>query len=249
MDYPYPTTSLPAWPIKAACDAMLAAPSPLIGLKRVAGMVYNDSLTNPNPPHPGPPSEFCFDIDWEFVQCADGTGSCGVDDAGMAWDYQACTEVPLLVSTNNITDVFPTLNWDLQSLTDYCQGKWGVAPDFNWLRTHFGGSAHNPAQAFLEQGSRIIFSNGLLDPYHGNGFLQSLSPSMPAIVLSDGAHHLDLRARNPLDPQSVTAARDQELKYLRQWVQEGRHMDRTNAKGKGEEQQVHRKIVRDVVTV
>jgi lysosomal Pro-X carboxypeptidase len=36
----------------------------------------------------------------------------------------------------------------------------------------------------------------------------------------EGAHHLDLRGSNPLDPQCVIDARLQEVAYLKQWLAE-----------------------------
>ena len=38
--------------------------------------------------------------------------------------------------------------------------------------------------------------------------------------MQDGAHHLDLRSSNPLDPQSVIDARLQEVAYFKQWLAE-----------------------------
>jgi hypothetical protein len=35
-----------------------------------------------------------------------------------------------------------------------------------------------------------------------------------------GAHHLDLMFSHPLDPPSVTAARQTELKHITKWIQE-----------------------------
>ena len=40
------------------------------------------------------------------------------------------------------------------------------------------------------------------------------------MMQQDGAHHLDLRASNPLDPQSVIDARLQEVAYFKQWLAE-----------------------------
>ena len=49
---------------------------------------------------------------------------------------------------------------------------------------------------------------------------------MPAIILKHGAHHLDLRSKNKLDPPSTTAARELELTYIRRWIKEGRDLQK-----------------------
>jgi hypothetical protein len=41
-----------------------------------------------------------------------------------------------------------------------------------------------------------------------------------AIVIEDAAHHLDLRAPNPQDPDSVTAARRLEEEIISMWIYE-----------------------------
>ncbi len=61
-------------------------------------------------------------------------------------------------------------------------------------------------------------SNGLLDPWSGGGVLHSLSDSLVAVVIPNGAHHLDLRAANPADPKDLKAARQVEMKYISTWI-------------------------------
>ena len=155
MDYPYPTNflcPLPAFPIDASCKAILngaADNDVLTGLTDAAGLVYNQSSNGK--------VQTCFDIESEYIECADQTG-CGVDYNSWAWDYQACTEIILLVSTNNITDMFPAYTWDLDTLTTYCEGRWGVKPRPEWTQTYFGGNPKDPAQPFRDSASKIIFS-------------------------------------------------------------------------------------------
>lgn len=205
-DYPYPTNflaPLPAWPVKAACSILLDAAAEgqyLEGLAQAAGLFYNG--TGGSLP--------CFDIWTEFIECADQTG-CGTGPAGSAWDYQVCTEIIYFPNTNNVTDMFPPRNWTRGDLTNYCEKTWGVTPRMTWVATNFGAGN-------ILASSNIIFSNGLLDPWHGGGFLKSLSDSLVAIVIEDGAHHLDLRGANPADPPSVVAARKQEVELISKWI-------------------------------
>ena len=46
------------------------------------------------------------------------------------------------------------------------------------------------------------------------------NPSIITVVIERGAHHLDLRAANPADPQSVIDARNIERAAIRGWLAE-----------------------------
>lgn len=61
-------------------------------------------------------------------------------------------------------------------------------------------------------------SNGGLDPWMSGGVTKSFSDTLVAILIPDGAHHLDLRFYNEYDPQSVLLARELEMKYFKQWI-------------------------------
>ena len=61
----------------------------------------------------------------------------------------------------------------------------------------------------LEAASNIVFTNGLLDPWSSGGVLKPVGGTT-ALIIPEGAHHLDLRAANPKDPVSVVDARKKE---------------------------------------
>ena len=61
----------------------------------------------------------------------------------------------------------------------------------------------------LEAATNIVFSNGLLDPWSSGGVLKPVGGTT-ALIIPEGAHHLDLRASNPKDPVSVVDARKKE---------------------------------------
>ena len=64
----------------------------------------------------------------------------------------------------------------------------------------------------------LVFSNGLLDPWSSGGILRSVSKSVVALLIPEGAHHLDLRGANENDPDSVKEAREIEQKFIKKWI-------------------------------
>lgn len=73
------------------------------------------------------------------------------------------------------------------------------------------------------------YSNGGLDPWSAGGVTSNITDSLVSIMIPDGAHHLDLRYTNDLDPPSVRAARALELKYFREWIKQARKAPHTGS--------------------
>jgi len=53
--------------------------------------------------------------------------------------------------------------------------------------------------------------------------MSSISAKLPAVIIPEGAHHLDLRASDPADPPSVIKARKLEKYYIRTWIKMMKH--------------------------
>ena len=68
-----------------------------------------------------------------------------------------------------------------------------------------------------------LCSNGLLDPWSSGGLLKAPGgKGVLAVIIPEGAHHLDLRAADPADPVSVQEARKQERAMIGMWVQKSK---------------------------
>ena len=68
----------------------------------------------------------------------------------------------------------------------------------------------------LACGILVIFicSNGQLDPWSAGGVLNTLTKDLPAQVIPNAAHHLDLRAKNDADTRDLERARQNEMQFI-----------------------------------
>lgn len=205
MNYPYPADFMghfPAFPVKYSCTKISKASSAAQGLKDIIDIFYNQTQ-----------DVRCHDIYAEFLECSDPTG-CGTGTDGSAWDFQGCSMI-LPDGTNNVTDMFPVLPFTMEQRDDFCQSRWNMKPRNNWL-------AADMFVPGLKGASNIVFSNGDLDPWMKGGVLHNISDSIISLVVKGGAHHLDLRGRNPADPPSVIEVRQLESMYIKKWVTQAR---------------------------
>ncbi|XP_051843179.1 lysosomal Pro-X carboxypeptidase [Antechinus flavipes] len=197
VDYPYSSNflmPLPAWPIKEVCKYLTdshASDKVLVqNIFKAVNIYYNYS---------GEAS--CLNTS----QTA--TSSLGIQ----GWSYQACTEMVMPICATGISDMFEPQAWDFVAYSDQCFQEWGVRPRPLWIPTVFGGKN-------ISSHSNIIFSNGALDPWYSGGVNENITDTLVSIVIPDGAHHLDLRARNADDPESVRLARIMEVDYMKKWI-------------------------------
>lgn len=131
------------------------------------------------------------------------------------WDFQACTEMVMPMCSDGHFDMFERAPWDEASYAAGCFARWKVHPQFNLTRWEFGGRN-------LQGSSNIVFSNGLLDPWTAGGVVRSISDTVVAVTIPEGAHHLDLRAANEADPASVRNARGLHREHITKWIKQHR---------------------------
>ncbi|KAF0981827.1 hypothetical protein FDP41_011688 [Naegleria fowleri] len=208
VDYPYPNSflqPLPGFPINEICnriatlmskEAVITTDSYLKAILEGASVYYNYSGS--------------------AGQCNNLTQPDSPSLGDDAWEYQTCTEMVMPIGQYPATDMFISSPWNLDAFIAYCQQKWKTTPRTNWVITNYGGK-----RAVLDA-TNIVFSNGDLDPWHGGGVLAptKTNSKVNLVYIEQGAHHLDLRSSNPLDPQSVKIARALEVKEIATWLNE-----------------------------
>ncbi|XP_063301035.1 lysosomal Pro-X carboxypeptidase [Pelobates fuscus] len=202
VDYPYPANflePLPAWPIQVVCKYLR---NPNSGEKELLQDIFQ-----------------AVNVYYNYTgtaQCLNTSQTASGSLGDLGWTYQACTEMVMPFCSDGVNDMFEPHTWDFQAYSDDCYKQWGVRPRASWITTVYGGKN-------ITSYSNIIFSNGGLDPWSAGGVKESLSDSLIAIMIPEGAHHLDLRSNNAYDPKSVLQARAMEVEYMKKWIQESRN--------------------------
>lgn len=197
MNYPYAVGSLPAWPVSTVCRTLLrSGPRPsLQAAAEVTDMYYGGGGRGGD--------------------CIPTEGQGGIPGGGpwpnAPWGYQSCTETLHQFSARGVRN----FTFDLENEVSLCRRYYGVSPRPTSLAEEFGGYD----VAAINGNVNLIFSNGLLDPWHGGGILRpSQDPSVHVFVMPLGAHHLDLRGPSSLDPANVTLTRRAEMRIIRSWI-------------------------------
>uniref|UniRef100_A0A7N0SYP7 Lysosomal Pro-X carboxypeptidase n=1 Tax=Kalanchoe fedtschenkoi TaxID=63787 RepID=A0A7N0SYP7_KALFE len=198
VNYPYPSSflmPLPGHPIKEVCKRIDSYPEGTSVLERIFGgvSVYYNFTGEVD----------CFQLD--------------DDPHGMSgWNWQACTEMVMPMSSSRNSSMFRTYDYDYTAFKLWCLEEFNVEPRPNWITTEYGG--HDYMTTWREFGSNIIFSNGLLDPWSGGSVLKNVSDTLVALVTEEGAHHIDLRASTPDDPDWLVEQRTKEVAIIKGWL-------------------------------
>ncbi|CAM9437606.1 unnamed protein product [Discosporangium mesarthrocarpum] len=213
-NFPYPSSYilngdgvLPAWPVRVACSHLSdpslehASEIELVqALSLAIGVYYNASEGGTGCFSPGKAPNNASSVD------------------SNNWDWQACSEMTIPLSTDGTRDMFWASPWDRQAEEERCRQQFGLPPpQRGWASTLYG-SGYEP----WTQASNIVFSNGLLDPWSGGGVLDQskVGEGVRVILMEEAAHHLDLFFAHRLDPAEVVAARKEEMDLVEKWVQE-----------------------------
>ncbi|EFN56756.1 hypothetical protein CHLNCDRAFT_144218 [Chlorella variabilis] len=201
-DFPYP-----AWPARVVCSQLAGSFQGDEELLAAGGaaisVIFNVTQSVP-----------CYD--YAFAQSSTSLGAPG------SYSYQTCTQFQLnsiWFGTNGAPrDMFwrAATPFNRSALDASCVAAFGgvVLPHIGEMHLRYGLF---PDQ-FAAAATNVVFSNGLLDPWGSAGYLEGLAPSLPAVVLPQGAHHVDLMFADPADPPQFAEARDEIMGHVRTWI-------------------------------
>ncbi|CAK4635397.1 unnamed protein product [Aphanomyces euteiches] len=201
-NFPFPSTffgDFPAYPYQVACsylnESTLDDLTLLDRFRASVGVALNSS------------GQLAC-IDWNATQPIESEN---------LWAYLQCSELYApIFDHEGVDDFFRPHETNVTEDAAECKAKWGVDLRPDWAKTVYGGLDG------IKSASNIVFTNGNFDPFSGYGISKSLSPSLLAIPIDGGAHHLDLMFSNENDPPSVRAARQIQRREIRKWIAQSR---------------------------
>ncbi|CAM9640606.1 unnamed protein product, partial [Hapterophycus canaliculatus] len=72
----------------------------------------------------------------------------------------------------------------------------------------------------LCRGSRVIFPNGAIDPWHALGVMKSPMPGLPTIFVKGASHHFWTHPSKPTDSPNIVKARVFIWDQISAWLEE-----------------------------
>ena len=142
------------------------------------------------------------------------------DEYDGIWDYQWCTELmpqETYFAMDGVSDMFWPRSDSGASVRDRCERRFGILPRRRWIAASTGGGPRGLAAV-----TRVVYSNGELDPWSSGGVRSSLGPETVAVDIPEGGHHADLFFAHPEDLPSLIAARVTTMALVRDWIMQFR---------------------------
>lgn len=95
------------------------------------------------------------------------------------WDILACGDQAMPMRTDGVKDMFYPNDFDYDAYTSFCYDTFKIKPDYDFTLNHFGGVTDKEYLA----SSKIVFTNGGLDPWSGASPHETLSPSLKSCFI------------------------------------------------------------------
>ncbi|XP_064418430.1 thymus-specific serine protease [Latimeria chalumnae] len=136
---------------------------------------------------------------------------------GRQWVYQTCTEFGFYQSTDSPNQPFHgfPLHYHLQQCSDVYGPEFSstiIASAVQETNENYGG--------YNMKGSRIVFPNGSIDPWHALSITKDKSEELPAVFIEGTAHCANMYPARSEDLPQLIDARDHVFQLLQTWLKQ-----------------------------
>ncbi|CAF4627596.1 unnamed protein product [Rotaria sp. Silwood2] len=149
----------------------------------------------------------CLDAGYMSMinQLRNTSWNASASEGGRQWTYQTCVEFGFFQSSDDSQQPFGN-NFPASFFIQQCADIFGPKFDDNLLERGINfTNAFYGAEGF--SGSRVLFVNGAIDPWHALSFTKDPPNNNSAIFLSSTAHCADMYPDADWDPEELKQAR------------------------------------------
>uniref|UniRef100_A0AC35TME6 Serine protease K12H4.7 n=1 Tax=Rhabditophanes sp. KR3021 TaxID=114890 RepID=A0AC35TME6_9BILA len=148
----------------------------------------------------------CIDVNYqEYIGFLNSTDFGQDTSDSRAWLYQCCTEFGFFQTTDQTASSFWGFVIDIEWAAKQCQIVFGLPQNSLDKGVAKTNTYYGAVDKF--RGSRVIFSNGLQDPWHALGMLSSSNNKNYPVVMANGAHCEEMYEADETDPAPLTEGR------------------------------------------
>lgn len=162
--------------------------------------------------------ESCLDVNYsDMIQDLRKTSwNSSAAEGGRQWTYQTCTEFGFYQTSDSSKQPFGNL-FPLNVSIKQCMDIFG--PEFNEAALLAGISSTNTNYGGLHiAGTKIVFPNGSIDPWHALGITSDVSAEEQAIFIEGTAHCANMYPELPSDPPELVQARLKIKEHIVNWL-------------------------------
>lgn len=191
--------------IKSMCEVMTQGPDAYQNLASLNKIFLNQTHQN------------CSDNSWQnYINLLSNvTFDRTQGGAGMRqWTYQTCSQFGYYQTCDDNDCPFSRYI-TLSPNFAICESIFNLNTKEVYDRINFTNAYYGSDDP---QGSRILFVNGLIDPWHALSVLENISQSELAILIAGTAHCADMHDESSEDPPALTKAREKILDTIGEWL-------------------------------
>jgi len=194
----------PYWLLNETCNILTQGTSYLLQFAKAYQFNINHPLGKPENSTNVQENQ-CNDFSYkDFIKSMKDTTP---ENEDRSWTWQTCVEFGYYSGSYPPTlSVFPYLPVDTQ--ISWCEEVFNIPnmkPDTDWTNAYYGG--------WNLQATNVLFTNGLLDPWHLLSINHNLTSGVEAVTYEAG-HCGTMIASSDIDPPSLVFAREYVFNFL-----------------------------------
>jgi serine protease 16 len=162
-------------------------------------------------------SQNCTDNSWQsfMEQMSNVTVDRGALPSMRQWIYQTCSQFGYYQTCELTSSCLFSNLMLLRPNLEICHFIFNITSDEVYAQVDFTNAYYG---SNTPEGNRILFVNGLIDPWHALSVLHNLSRSELVVIIPDTAHCANMHSDRDIDPPTLRDAKQRISEQVGIWL-------------------------------